>query len=76
MKAKVTSQGVLLPEHLFNGAELVEIHEQDGSIILTPISDGDEAISIDPILNLGSNPIEMDEVGDASVNHDRYLTSQ
>ena len=66
MKAKVTSRGVIVPRRLLGDAEEVEIRQENGDIIITPLP-GD-----DPILGLGSAPVACD-APDASEQHDRYL---
>ncbi|WP_458650270.1 hypothetical protein [Sivoneniella epilithica] len=66
MKIRVSKQGALIPIELLNGAEELEIQQQGDRIILLPI------FKTDPILDLGSNPINCD-ASDASENHDQYL---
>jgi hypothetical protein len=66
MIAKVTEQGVLVPKEFLGIAEEVEIHKENGVVMVVPL--GEE----DPILGLGRDPVICD-VTDASVNHDRYL---
>ena len=66
MKAKVTKQGLLIPKRFLEGIDEVEIHRENGSIIVTPIG------SNDPVFNIGKNPIDID-ITDASVNHDHYI---
>lgn len=66
MRITVTEQGVLIPKHLLEGAQEVEIRTQQGILLVMPIVEGD------PILQLGKEPI-TDSVEDASIHHDRYL---
>ena len=66
MKAKVTEQGLLIPKQFLEGIQEVEIRQQNGLLLIVPI------VNDDPILQLGSEPI-VDNVDDASINHDRYL---
>lgn len=66
MKAKVTKQGVLIPKSLLEGIEEVEIHKENGFILVMPVTVND------PVFNIGKHPIE-DEITDASVNHDHYI---
>jgi virulence-associated protein VagC len=66
VRVRVTDQGVLIPRELLDGADEVEIHQQNGVIVVMP------AGAPDPILGLGQNPVTLD-VTDASVNLDRYL---
>ncbi len=65
MKAKVTEQGVLVPKALLNGADEVEIYEENGHVVVAPLPRHS-------IWDLGKDPIDLDTT-DASVNHDRYL---
>lgn len=66
MKLKVTEQGVVIPKALLEGIDEIEIRQEDGQILLIPI------FKIDPILELGKNPVECG-VTDASEHHDKYL---
>ena len=65
MKARVTEEGVVVPKALLEGVDAVEIREEDGMILVVPLA-------ADPILGLGSQPVESD-VTDASENHDAHL---
>jgi len=67
MKKRVTEDGVLVPRKFLKGIKEVEIRKENGLILVVPVVD-------DPILQLGSQPIE-DDVKDASENHDRYIYS-
>lgn len=69
MRAKVTSQGVRIPKQWFEGIDEVEIRREQTVIVIEPVE------AEDPILSLGAEPIVVD-VDDASIHHDRYLTSQ
>ncbi len=64
-KARVTEQGVIIPEKFLRGIEDVEIRKENDLILVMPINN-------DPILALGSEPID-DELTDAAENHDYYL---
>ena len=66
MKTKVTGQGLLIPKELLEGFDEVEIRKGDHQLLIVPVS-GD-----DPILQLGQEPV-LDDIHDASANHDRYL---
>lgn len=65
LKSKVTKEGVLLPKKLFRGIKEVEISRKHNAIIVMPVDN-------DPVFQLGSKPI-VEDVDDASVNHDTYL---
>jgi virulence-associated protein VagC len=67
MRVKVTEQGLVIPKELLEGIQEVEIRREDLKIVVIPI------IKLDPILGLGSNPINP-SVTDASENHDAYLS--
>jgi virulence-associated protein VagC len=69
MRAKVTSQGVLIPKQWFEGIDEVEIRREQALIVIEPVD------AEDPIFRLGAEPIVVD-VDDASIHHDPYLTSQ
>jgi hypothetical protein len=66
MKTKVTEDGVLIPKHLLEGVDEVEIRQEQNAILVLPIT------CEDPILELGQHPI-VDDVDDAAEHHDRYL---
>lgn len=67
MKANVTEQGVLIPkEMLQDGTKQVEIHIENGRIIVIPLR------ASDPVFNLGKNPVDTG-VSDAADSHDKYL---
>jgi hypothetical protein len=66
MKIEVTEHGVTIPADMLAGAEAVEVHQENGTIVLRLIS------SEDPILGLGRNPVACG-LSDASTAHDRYL---
>jgi hypothetical protein len=54
MKTKVTEEGVLIPKRFLKGIKEVEIRKENDLILVVPIVD-------DPILQLGSEPVE-DEI--------------
>jgi len=66
VRSKVTAEGVLIPKRLLEGVDEVDIHKEDGAIVVVPVNGSD------PIFNLGKHPIS-DELTDASEKHDRYL---
>jgi virulence-associated protein VagC len=65
MKTKVTEQGITIPKKFLKGIKEVEIRKENNVVLVVPITD-------DPILQLGSQPID-DTVTDASENHDAYI---
>jgi virulence-associated protein VagC len=65
IKTKVTDQGITIPKKFLKGIKEVEIRKENNMVLVVPVMD-------DPILQLGSNPID-DAVNDASENHDRYI---
>ena len=69
MRAKVTHQGVLIPKQWLEGIDEVDIRQEHTRIVIEPVDEED------PILQLGTEPVIVD-VDDASILHDRYLTSQ
>ena len=69
MRVKVTNRGVLIPKQWLEGIDEVEIRRERALIVIEPVD------AEDPILRLGDEPIVVD-VDDASIHHDRYLTSQ
>ena len=66
MKVKVTENGALIPRKLLKGIKEVEVHRQNGFIIVMPVG------AKDPIFNIGKNPVKLG-IKDASVNHDKYI---
>lgn len=66
MKVKVTEQGVVIPKELLEGAEEVEICQENGLILIKP------TLMRDPILGLGKNPV-VGGITDASEGHDQYI---
>jgi len=66
VRSKVTAEGVLIPKRLLEGVDEVDIHKEDGAIVVVPVNGSD------PIFKLGKHPIS-DELTDASEKHDRYL---
>jgi hypothetical protein len=69
MRAKVTARGLLIPIELLKGVREVDIRQQADGILVVPVP------SADPILQLGTSPVVVDE-HDAAENHDRYIYSQ
>lgn len=66
MKIEVTEQGVVIPKSLLEGVEVVDIREEEGRIVVTPVP------LEDPIFRIGKNPVDGG-VSDASVNLDKYI---
>jgi hypothetical protein len=66
MRIVVSEQGLLIPKRLLEGVREVEIHKQQGIVLVVPI------VEEDPIFQLGKEPI-ADLVEDASIHPDRYL---
>jgi hypothetical protein len=66
MKTRITDQGLVLPRHLFDGVDEVEVQVEKGVVTVTPLSP-------DPIQTLGANPVS-DDIRDGSENHDAYLS--
>lgn len=69
MIVKVTSRGVTIPRQLFGGAKEAEVREEQGRIVIVPVSTKPD---IEPLYELGSDPVDFG-LTDASVNHDKYL---
>ncbi len=67
MKAAVNKDGVLIPKAMLEGVNQVEIHKEDGRIVVLPIPAPD-----DPIFELGKCPVRSG-VADAAEQHDQYL---
>ena len=67
MRSKVTEHGVIIPKRLLRGVVEVDIQQQNGVIVVEPVS------SRDPVYELGSAPIDSLEIRDASTHHDRYV---
>jgi len=66
MKTKVTEEGLVIPKHLLEGIDEVEIRKEQNMILILPVS------ASDPILELGTQSI-VGDVSNASVNPDHYL---
>jgi len=66
MRTKVTAEGLLIPKRLLEGVDEVEIRQEQGILVIVPVTDHD------PILTLGTDPLDL-ELEDASVRHDDYL---
>jgi len=66
MVAKVTAQGLLIPNALLKGVAEVEIRKENGRIMVIPTG------KTDPIWRLGKRPVKCG-LPDASENHDKYL---
>jgi hypothetical protein len=73
----VTDQGVVIPKTWFGSATEVELREDNGRLVLSPVSHPAEDRAEpwdpdDPIWAWGNDPIDAG-VFDASVNLDKYL---
>jgi virulence-associated protein VagC len=66
MRTKVTADGLLIPKRLLEGVEEVEIRQEQGILVIVPVTDPD------PLLTWGTEPIDL-EIADAAVRHDDYL---
>lgn len=66
VKLKVTDEGVQIPKRMLRDAQVVEIREEGGQVVVIPLSDQD------PILSLGRKPVKAG-ISDAAAHHDRYL---
>jgi len=67
-RVKITEQGLLIPKHLLAEVVEVEIRQTQNVLLIVPI------VVEDPILQLGVQPI-VEDVNDASINHDHYLVN-
>lgn len=65
MKAKIKSNGLLIPKRFLKGAKSAEIVNEKGKIVIFP------SFQDDPIMSLGQNPGHSG-IGDISINHDKY----
>ncbi len=68
MITEVTEVGLLIPKTFLIGIRRVEIRRENDLILIVPIADND------PIWELGHEPIEDDDMIDASTNHDFYMS--
>ncbi len=68
MKAIVSEEGVNIPQEYLRGVNVVDIRLEQHVVIVTPVDE-------DPILKLGTAPVETDD-NDASLNHDKYIYSK
>lgn len=77
MKLTVGRHGVTVPKHMLGDGEEVDVRDENGRIVLEPISQSDEPFQADDqtedsILGLGEDPVSCG-ASDASEHHDRYL---
>jgi len=72
MKARVTDRGVTVPRHMLEGADEVEIRQENGRVVIEPAGAERTAEDEDPLLGLGSAPVSGG-APDASERHDDYL---
>lgn len=84
MQAKMTSEGLLIPQEWLQGFVDFEIHHSEKAIVILPAKHFIETVKkaktpfpdkLDPLLMLGEEPIEEAEITDVSVNHDKYIYS-
>ncbi|MCC6494086.1 MAG: AbrB/MazE/SpoVT family DNA-binding domain-containing protein [Pirellulales bacterium] len=73
----VTDQGVVIPKAWFGTATEVELREENGRLVLSPVTVGDEDRSgafdpSDPIWTWGADAKGLG-ITDASVNLDKYI---
>jgi hypothetical protein len=66
MRTKVSENGVVIPKELLEGITEVDIHKQNGVIVVIP------AGKDDPIYDIGKDPVACG-VSDASENLDKYV---
>lgn len=66
MRVRVTSDGVIIPKRLLDGAEEVDVRVENGMVLVVPVR------AEDPILGLGRNPVPCG-VPNASEAHDEHL---
>lgn len=75
----VTDAGVVIPKAWFGDATEVEINQENGHLVIMPVSSLNQPNTIepfsaeDPIWRLGENPITIEGISDASTNLDKYL---
>lgn len=67
MKLKVTADGVTIPREMLPDVEEMEVREEDGILLLLPLSD-----EHDPIWDMGTDPVDLG-LTDAAEQHDRYI---
>ncbi|HEX5726053.1 MAG TPA: hypothetical protein VFX98_11345 [Longimicrobiaceae bacterium] len=69
----MTEQGLVIPKRMLPDVEEFEIRRENGRVVVIPLLLEEEVGGgDDPILGLGSNPVELG-IGDVAENHDRYL---
>lgn len=66
MTAKVTEQGIVIPKEMLGMMDEVEIEKLNGIVVVRPIT------ASDPLWDLGNDPV-IEDISDASVNHDQYI---
>lgn len=57
----------MIPKKFFRGVKEVEIRRDGNRIYLIPLTEKD------PLSQLGTSPV-VDDIDDASENHDKYIT--
>jgi virulence-associated protein VagC len=72
MKVKVDDAGVTVPKRMLGDADEVEIHVEEGRIVIEPVRSTGAGEEPDPVLGLGQDPVSCN-APDASTNHDTYL---
>ena len=63
----------MVPRRMLGDAEVVEIRDEDGRIVIELIREGEKEDQ-DPISGLGQDPVPCGSA-DASINHDQHLYS-
>ena len=69
MTTKITENGLTLSKEWFENIDEVEIHKENGIIVIAPAG---KLARRDAILDWGHDPVESEET-DAAVNHDAYI---
>lgn len=82
MEARMTPEGLLIPQEWLQSFVDFEIHHSDNAIVILPAKHLTARFKQtplyrkpvpDPLWTLGEEPIEDSGLTDASVNHDQYL---
>ncbi len=66
MKVAVQANGLLIPKRMLRGMVHADVRKENGRIVITPLSDRD------PILGLGSDPVDTG-LRHAAEHHDKLL---
>jgi len=81
MEAKMTSEGLLIPQEWLKHFIDFEVHHNDKAIVILPTQHTTTTLKntpqkltqVDPIWALGDDPVSDAVITDASVQHDDYL---